>query len=167
MMASYSVTKLNIPFIPTGGGFFTVNLPMLDPNEEINVADRTWEWLGRASGGYLFPGGVQVSANFEHRSGTPWARLVSARGGQQIPSQTLRVEPIGTRRLPHLNLLNVRAEKAFPLAHGHKVALRLNLYNASNVNTVLTVNQLSGPTFLTPTSIAPPRIAEASATYTF
>jgi hypothetical protein len=108
-----------------------------------------------------------MSANFEHRSGTPWARLVSARGGQQVPSQTLRVEPIGTRRLPNLNLLNLRAEKSVRLLRSQKIAVRLNVYNALNINTLLTVNQLSGPSFLTPTSIAPPRIAELSATYTF
>jgi hypothetical protein len=167
LMASYSATKLHIPFIPTGGGFFTVNRPMFDPNEEINTADNTWEWLGRVSGAYLFPADVQISANFEHRSGTPWARLVSVTGGKQIPSQTLRVEPIGTRRLPNLNLLNLRAEKSFRMRQGHKVALRLNLYNALNINTLLTVNQLSGQSFLRPTSIAPPRIAEFAVSYTF
>jgi hypothetical protein len=53
------------------------------------------------------------------------------------------------------------------MRQGHKVALRLNLYNALNINTLLTVNQLSGQSFLRPTSIAPPRIAEFAVSYTF
>jgi hypothetical protein len=167
LMASYSATKLHIPFTPTTAGFFTVNLPALDPNAEINASDDNWEWLSRISGAYVLPADVQISANFEHRSGTPWARTVSVRGGQQIPSLTVRVEPIGTRRLPNLNLLNMRAEKSFRLPSGQRLALRLNLYNALNVNTVLTVNALSGAAFGRPTSIAPPRVAEVGVSYTF
>jgi hypothetical protein len=167
LMTSYSATKLGIPYIPTTAGGFTVNLPTQDPNAEIFAANNTWEWLGRVSGAYLFPAGIQVSGNFEHRSGTPWARTVSVRGGQQIPSLTVRVEPIGERRLPNLNVLNVRAEKSFGLGSGHRLALRLNVYNTLNVNTVRSVNALSGSAFGRPTLITPPRIAEVGLTYTF
>jgi len=144
LMASYSATKLNIPFVPTTAGAFTVNLPALDPNAEIFSANQTWEWLGRVSGAYLLPFDVQMSANFEHRSGTPYARTVSVGGGQQIPSLTVPVEPIGARRLPNLNLVNLRAEKSFRLTPTQRIALRLNVYNLMNVNTVLTINTLSG-----------------------
>jgi hypothetical protein len=157
-MASYSSTKLNL------------NQPLLsdfNPNTEIFAADRTREWLGRISGAYTFPADVQVSANFEHRSGTPFARQVSVRGGQQIPSLTVNVEPIGTRRLPNLNLLHLRVEKSFALAQRHRLSLRFNIYNATNVNTVLAATTLSGPNFLQPTSIAPPRLAELGAAYNF
>ena len=92
---------------------------------------------------------------------------MSFTGGQQIPQLTLRVEPIGARRLPNLNILHLRAEKSFRLREGQKMALRLNLYNALNINTVLTVTQLSGRNFLKPRTIAPPRIAEFGASYTF
>ena len=47
------------------------------------------------------------------------------------------------------------------------MALRLNLYNALNINTVLRATQLSGSSFLKPRTIAPPRVAELSASYTF
>jgi hypothetical protein len=157
-MASYSSTKLNLNQPP---------LSDFNPNTEIFAADHTREWLGRISGAYTFPANVQVSANFEHRSGTPFARQVSVRGGQQIPSLTVNVEPIGTRRLPNLNLLHLRVEKSFALAQRHRLSLRFNIYNATNVNTVLTATTLSGPNFLQPTSIAPPRLAELGAAYNF
>lgn len=43
----------------------------------------------------------------------------------------------------------------------------LNVYDALNINTVLSVSTLAGSTFRRPTSIVPPRIAELGVTYTF
>jgi hypothetical protein len=110
---------------------------------------------------------VQVSANFESRSGAPYARTVSFTGGQQITSQVIRVEPIGTRRMPIINLLHMRAEKSFRLREGHRVSLRFNVYNVTNISTVETLTQLSGPNFELPLTIIPPRIAELGVQYTF
>jgi hypothetical protein len=166
-MAAYSATKLDIPFVPNTAGARTVLLTTFDPNAEINAANDTWEWLGRVSGAYQFPADVQVSANFEHRSGEPWGRSVSVAGGRTIPSQTVRVEPIGARRLPNVNLLHVRGEKSFRLRAGHRMTVRVNLFNALNVNTVLTVTQLSGRNFERPRTIVPPRIAEIGMSYSF
>jgi hypothetical protein len=173
-MASYSATRLDIPIVQNTSGVsdfaspgIAVFLSTYDPNAEIFAANDTWEWLGRASGSYAFPWGVLFSANFEHRSGRPFARMVSAAGGRTIPSQTVRVEPIGTRRSPNINLLDFRAEKSFRIREGQKMAVRLNLYNSLNVNTIVSLIQLSGPNFLRPTSIVPPRTAEFSITYNF
>ena len=143
-----------------------VFLTTYDPNAEIFAANHTWEWLGRASGSYTFPADILVSAHFEHRSGIPFARTVSASGGRQIPSITVRVEPIGTRRTPNVNILDFRAEKSLGLG-AQKIALRLNLYNALNVNTMTSLNQLSGASFLSATGIVPPRTAEISVQYSF
>ena len=173
--ASYSATKSEIPIMANTSGtndFFTggglaVNISTDDPNAEINSAKHTWESLGRVSGAYLFPANVLVSANYRFISGEPWARLVSFTGGRQIPSITLRVEPISTRRMPNLNIVDVRLEKSFQLAQRHKVALRLNVYNVMNANTVTGITALSGASFLRPTDILAPRIAELSASYSF
>jgi len=174
-MGSYSATKLNIPYVAntagvtdfTGGGGLTVILATYDPNAEIFAANKTWEWLARASGAYIFPAQVQVSANFEHRSGDPWARQVSFTGGATIPQIRLRVEEIGARRLPNLNILHMRIEKSFQLIEGQRLALQANVYNVLNINKALGVTPLSGPNFLIPTSITPPRIAELGITYSF
>ncbi len=165
--ASYSSTKLHIPFVANTAASLGVSLSNFDPNSEINAANNAREWLTRLAGAYVFPADVQVSANFENRSGEPFARTVSFTGGTQIPSILLKVEPIGAHRLPSLNILSLRVEKGFRLAQGRKVALRVNVYNTLNINTPLTVNQQSGAAFLRPLSIAPPRIAEIGATYTF
>jgi hypothetical protein len=174
VMASYSATKSNIPFVQNTSGVgdfispgLAVFLATYDPNAEIFAANKTWEWLGRASGSYTFPADVLVSAHYEHRSGTPFARTVSAAGGRQIPSLTIRVEPIGSRRSPNVNLLDLRAEKSVRFGGGQKVALRVNLYNALNINTPIGMTQQSGPSFLNATSIVPPRTAELSVQYNF
>ena len=78
-----------------------VDAGALNPNAEINQSDKTWDWDSRVSASYFFPGDVNVSANFEHRSGDAFARQVRFEGGETIPEIELNVEPIGTRRFPH------------------------------------------------------------------
>jgi hypothetical protein len=166
-MASYSATKTENPYVFSTGGGLTLGINELTPNAEIFSANHTWEWLSRASGAYRFPGRVQLSANFEHRSGEPFARTVSVAGGSQIRSLTVRVEPIGSRRRPNINLLDVRAERDFRLAAGQQLVARVNVFNALNGSTVTNFTTLSGPNFLRPTAILNPRIVELSASYRF
>ena len=84
-----------------------------------------------------------------------------------IPSIELNVEPIGTRRLPHINLLTLRAEKVFRVVQGHRLAVRLNVFNALNANSATRVQMGVGGDFLRPRAIMLPRIAEISASYNF
>ena len=104
---------------------------------------------------------------FEHRSGNPQARTVLFRGGAQIPSITVPVEPIGSIRLPNLDLLDLRVEKRFRLTKGQSLAVRVNVFNAMNINTVTTRVVRSGATYLFPTAIVLPRIFDFSASYSF
>jgi Carboxypeptidase regulatory-like domain len=174
-MGSYSATKKNIPiygYLATGsfitGSFDSAhNVGGYTPNDEINRADRTWERNGKLMGAYILPAAVQVSANFEHRSGDQYARQVRFTGGRTIPNILLNVEPIGTQSSPDLNLLSFRVEKTFTLFNTQKVAARVNLYNALNANTATVIDPRSGARFLRPVNILPPRIAELSATYSF
>ncbi len=158
-MASYSATKKDVPYGSEALAF--------DPNAEINVANRTWEWLGKMSGAYILPYGVMASANFEHRSGTEWARTALFRGGRQIPSITLAVEPIGARRMPNINLMDLRFEKRFRVKQGQNLAIRMNMFNALNTNTATALTQASGARFMVPTNIVLPRILELAASFTF
>ena len=174
-MASYSSTNVDIPFAQntasTGNDFtmpgLQVFLATKDPNAEINSALKYREWTSRANGAYTFPLDVQLSANFETRSGSPYARTVSLTGGQQITSQVIRVERIGTRQLPTINLLHLRVEKAIRLSGSKKVSLRLNVYNLTNIATVQSLTQLSGPNFELPLTFMPPRIGEFGVQFDF
>ena len=91
-----------------------------NPNDEINRADKTSDWQGKLSGAYLFPYDVTVGANFDHQSGDAFARQVLLEGGVTIPDIVVNAEPIGTRRIPTLNLLTLRVEKSFRFRTGQR-----------------------------------------------
>jgi Carboxypeptidase regulatory-like domain len=170
LLASYALTKRNVPIMPSAtGSEFNGNVVSgdLTPNAEINTSDQELEWSGKVSGAYIFPLQILVSANLEHRSGLPYARQVRFTGGRTIPNITLNVEPVGTRRLPNTNQLDIRLEKRFDLGKGQKLSARMNVFNALNGNYVTGVTRLSGALFLRPTDIMDPRIAEFSLSYSF
>jgi len=168
--ASFSFTKKHIPFIGNAGttGGLTYYLATYDPNAEINNADNTTEWLGRASGSYLFPQGIVLSANYLHQSGTPQRRTYIFSGGRQIPTITLPTEELGTQyRLPNIELLDISVQKAFEVIRGQKATLRVNVFNALNNNAVTGRTVTSGANFGTVTNVLLPRIAELSVNYSF
>jgi hypothetical protein len=170
VMASYSATKPDVPIMPAlTVTEFESNITSGpdNPNAEINTTNKEWEWTGKVSGVYTLPYDVLFSAQYEHRGGYPWARQVLLRGGKTIPSIILNVEPIGTRRDASTNQVDVRFEKSFNLTQRHKVAARVNIFNAFNANTVTDLVRLSGPSFLRPRAIMDGRIIEFSATYQF
>jgi hypothetical protein len=47
------------------------------------------------------------------------------------------------------------------------VALRVNVFNVTNINTEQSVTQLSGANFQRPAGVIPPRIVEFGVNYTF
>jgi hypothetical protein len=149
----HSLTKTDEPILTPASG-----LPTYDPNAEVNTANHTWEWLGKVSGAYLFPGEIMASANFQALSGTPYARTALFTATGPIPSIVLNVEPIGARRLPSTELLDFRFEKRIPFGKTRVLSAQLNLYNALNANTVTSVIAQSGPSFGNATAIVPARI---------
>ena len=144
-----------------------IEVGFYNPNEEINRSDETWDWDAKFSAAYVFAGDLSVSGNFHHFSGDVFARTVRFGGGETIPDIELNVEPIGSQRLPNINNLTLRVEKSFALRPSHKLAVRLNIYNALNANPALEVRTQSGEEFLRPRDIMPPRLAELSASYSF
>lgn len=180
MVASYSATKKNWPIgaagLARGTGFGTSsptfsaagdNAGYLTPNALINTSDKTWDWDAKLSGAYIFPAEILVSANYHHTSGDAFGRQVRFSGGRTIPTIVLNVEPIGTYRRPNVNLVNLRLEKRFTLPRAQIATVTLNLYNAFNANTVTALQNRSGPRFLDPLGILPPRLAEISLAYRF
>jgi hypothetical protein len=170
LLVSYSATRVHSPFQAIATGSDTsqnVLSAAVNPNAEINTSADNWEWTGKVSEVYVLPAQISLSAQFDHESGAVYARQVLFRGGRTIPSITLNVEPFAARRLPNVNQLDVRVEKSFTLNGRHKLAVRANVFNVLNTNAVLSLIRVSGPTFLRPTSIMPPRITEFSALYTF
>src|ERR1700686_1532304 len=123
LLASFTATKRDLPVAPvlvanvvqsSSSQEFNSNTLVGDynPNAEIFTADHNWESAGKLSGAYTFPLGVLFSASYEHRGGYPWARAGLAGGGKTIPSLLVNVEPIGARRFPATNQVDLRFEKS-------------------------------------------------------
>ena len=189
LMASFSATKRNVPIsgalvgstavatsVASSAQEFNSNTLVGDsnPDAEINAADRTWEWNGKACGRVQLAARCTDVTQLRASRRYAYARslLISkaagfANVGVTIPSVALLVESIGTRRLPNTNQTDVRFEKSFKLAKSQKVSARLNIFNILNANTVTDLIRQSGVNFLKPTSIMVPRIMEVSASYQF
>lgn len=155
MQLSYSASKKDLPLIPV---LESDTFNTQDPNAEIFSEDNTWEKTTRASGSYSFPYRIQASVRFERRNGTPWARTAILDGGTQIPNITVRVEPIGSKQLPDVNLLSLRGEKRFGLSATRDLNLRVNLHNVTNTTVPTSVNTLSGSSYGVLTGQVLPRI---------
>jgi hypothetical protein len=78
------------------------------------------------------------------------------------PDRSARSQP--TIRRETEDLRQIQNHPALP---AHKLALRLNIYNALNANPALEVRTQAGEEFLRPRDIMPPRLAEVSASYSF
>jgi hypothetical protein len=159
---SYSLTRLDLPLVP-----YADTLSTVDPNAEIFAANKNWEWLVRLSGSYQFPYGLIGSARFEQRSGDPYARQAILTGGTQIPNITVNVEPIGTQRLPNINLLTVRGEKRIRLGAGQEIRVQLDVANLTNSDVATAVTAVSGANYGLVSARVLPRVVVLNAQYKF
>ena len=167
LLASFSATKLDSPYAVQVGSAIAFQAAIKDPNSEIFSADNFWEWVGRTQGSYLLPGNVLLAANWEHRSGATWARTAQFRGGVQVPTITLRVEPSDANRRESLKILDFRAEKRFDVGQNRSIRVRANLYNALNANAITGTTIQSGPNFGRVSSILLPRLIDFGVQYVF
>ena len=168
LLGSYSATKRNVPFVEGSA---------LTPNAEINVADNTWTWIGKLSGSYAFPKGIMSGASYSIRNGARLARQVLLRGGSSVSTLVVNAEPIGSLSLENVGLLDLRVAKRFGVGSGRTVELRLDCFNALNVNPVTSIVNRAGPTFGNATAsesggqngtgLTPPRIFQIETRFTF
>jgi len=140
----------------------------VDPNAEIFAENDTYEWIIRLNGSYQFPYGILLSARYEGRSGDPWARTALLEGGEQIPDIEVRVEPIGSQRLPHVDLVSLRGEKGFNIGgSGNELMVRVNLHNLLNDTAATSTTSLSGSSYGTITGYVLPQIVNFEVQYRF
>jgi hypothetical protein len=168
MQGSYSFTQIH-DALPdnTSGGVGAFNANTKDPNAEIFAADDTKEWQVRLSGSYMMPWAVQLSANYQARSGAYWARTAVFRGGVTIPSITLRVEPRNANQYPTIQLTDFRVEKRLKVGTTKTLALRMNVFNLFNASTITSQTVASGSSFGIITGITRGRLVEWNAAWSF
>jgi hypothetical protein len=136
-LLSYSYTKLKVPGVNAGA----------NPNLGIFTLNNTAEWDAKASGSYQMPFGVLASINYELRSGLPWQRTALLSGGVTIPTILVGVEPLGAHQYDNLNLLDVRARKAFRVFGTQKAEVGVDVFNLLNLSTVTSITTQSGASY--------------------
>ena len=121
----------------------------------------------KLEGTYTVPwlGGFNLSAVYRYTTGLAWGRVATIRGLTQ-GSESVRMEPIGTRRTDAINYIDFRVEKTFPLGQNSptKVGIYLDLFNLFNQGVVdngqrTGVIEASGTSFGNPNFWISPRLA--------
>ena len=107
------------------------------------------------------PWGLRASPLLRHQSGQPFGRTFVRR--TRAGNVRMLAEPIDARRMDHITLFDLRVEKAIPVGAGRRVSLFVDIYNVLNANPEPNINWSSGPNFLQPLAIVPPRIARLGA----
>ena len=131
----------------------------LTPNDLINAGTsgqyQFGTWSAKVSGTYDGPWNVRVSPLLRHQSGQPYGRTFST--GLRYGTVRILAEPIGTRRMDNVTIVDVRVEKGFTLAGNRRVAAIVDVFNLLNANPEQNVSWSSG-SFLRPLAIVAPRI---------
>jgi hypothetical protein len=131
----------------------------LTPNDLINTGDDGRHefsvWSVKIHGTYHAPWDVRITPFLRHQSGQPFGRTlaVSLSGINRI-----LVEPIGTRRMDHVTILDLRVEKGFEVNSLGRAAVFFDAYNLLNANPEQNISWVTGQDFR-PLTIVPPRIA--------
>jgi hypothetical protein len=111
---------------------------------------------------------VRITPFLRHQSGQPFGRTFST-ALNYASNVRILAEPIGTRRMNNVTLLDVRVEKGFKLGGHRRFAGFVDVFNVLNANPEQNTSWSSGmfasedgrqqPSFLRPLSIVPPRLA--------
>ena len=120
----------------------------------------------KLDGTYRVPlfGGFNISGVYRYTTGLAWGRLATIRGLTQ-GSESVRIEPLGTRRTDAANYLDFRAEKTIPLgSSARQIGIYLDIFNVNNQGIPdngdrRSVIENSGTTFGNPNRWISPRLA--------
>lgn len=135
------------------------NRYVLTPNDLLHTRAGRHEfriWTMKIHGTFVGPWQVQVTPFLRHQSGQPFGRTVGA--SLNYGNIRLLAEPIGTRRMDHLTLVDVRIERVFRSRAGRRAAVFLDVFSLLNANPAQNISWASS-TFLRPQTIVAPRIA--------
>jgi Carboxypeptidase regulatory-like domain len=120
-------------------------------------------WGFKAYGTYEAPYGIRLSPVFRHQAGPNYGRTMSvpapaaALGLFSSTAGAILVEPLNSRRMENINVLDVRAEKTINLAGRMRVRAFADFFNISNSNAPETISIQTGLAFERPTAILAPR----------
>jgi len=149
---------------------------------DLDTRNKFTTWTTKAFGTYEPGWGVRLTPVFKMQQGYPYGRVFNASASSGAPgsagvnygTQPLHAEPITAHRLDTVRQLDFRAEKTFKVTGRARLGVIFDVYNVFNANPELNIRATTGrltisesgaaiPTFNTPTTILPPRIARISA----
>jgi hypothetical protein len=137
------------------------NVYPLTPNDLINTgADGRHEfrtWTASASATLRLPKDVWLTPLARHQSGQPFGRTISA--VTNYGAIRMLAEPIGSRRMDSVTLVDLRAEKKLEVFGRWSASVFLDTFNLFNTNAEQNISWASGAGFLQPLSVVSPRIA--------
>ena len=140
----------------------------LTPNDLINTGTggrhEFRAWTATAHGTYQAPWGVRVTPVLRHQSGQPFGRTFTTGELGYTSAVTVLAEPIGSRRMDNITIVDLRVEKRLLLKGNRHVSGFLDVFNCFNANPEQNTIWSSGSSFLRPLSIVPPRIAQVGVT---
>jgi hypothetical protein len=132
----------------------------LNPNSCImanaECQDESTDYSFKLNGSFELPGGVKMSPVYRFQAGNNYARTFVASLNYANP--TLDAEPRNSRRLGHINLIDLRFDRGFTIKGG-RLSPFLDLYNLANSNAEQNITTTSGSSWLRPINIIPPRVA--------
>jgi hypothetical protein len=108
---------------------------------------------------YRFPWGVMAAVNYQHQTGRAYARQVRVSGLGFPTAPQINMEPLtGDRRVADTNLIDLRAQKEFPVA-AMNLGVFLDALNLTNDDSYEGVGSVLGTStgFGVPTRYVPPR----------
>ena len=125
------------------------------------TSGRNSPWIGKISGMYQFPWGINGAANFNGHSSFPFNPYIltgNRTGGQA--GVAVFLNPSNAVRYPALYQLDLHADKTLSLGQQRRISLNVDLFNIMNNNVVLsqTERQNTG-TANNITSLLAPRVA--------
>ncbi len=157
---------------PNGGIATNINTAI---NNKVSVTT----WTSHVTGTYQGPWGIRISPVARMQSGTPLGRTYNVTG---LASGTLnlQVDPIGMYRSQDLFVFDTRIEKQFHIRERARVNLDFDAFNIFNSNADNAQSSATGvksvvidgaryqyPTFLSATTILPPRVFRLGVRFLF
>ena len=129
-----------------------------DPNAATNARGRLFFDRGYAlklAAGFRAPHDVRAAVTARYEDGQPFARLVVAPDLAQGP-EIVQAYPNGRTRFMFVATVDARVEKWFNVGR-RRAALRLEVFNLTNVDNEVEENPLTGIDFRRTTAVQPPR----------
>jgi Carboxypeptidase regulatory-like domain/TonB dependent receptor len=149
-----------------------------DPNNDINRnnnylnSDATYVF--KVDSSYELPFKIGTSVNFQHYTGLPIqpVEIFGTNGGLTQGTETVILQPAGIKRLPSVNMLNLRLSREFVLNDRWHVVPVVDFFNVTNAQTPVSENNFvdinpANSSYLRPSLTIDPFVTRFGLRFTF